>query len=147
MSESLLDTSYETELRLLILLRAVDSAVTCEYLAALDTLTVNAKTLGVGDRNLNGDHRFAAGELEHRLSLVNDALKDLALRGLVAYKPEKSGTYILTRDGRRTANAMTTAYSKQLAVMVQTALKQLGDKSEECLFNFITEQAVVGGDL
>ncbi|PLS27302.1 ABC-three component system middle component 2 [Bifidobacterium parmae] len=50
---TVLDTPYETGLRMLLLLRAVNGNVTCDRLAALDTLTVNAGTLGVGERDIS----------------------------------------------------------------------------------------------
>lgn len=145
--ESVLDTPYETELRMLLLLCAIDSTATGGYLAALDTLIVNAKTLGVGEHDLNGTHRLAAGEIVRRNTLANLALKDLTLRGLVSYRPEQGGTYMLTRDGRHAANAMTTAYSKQFSTMTERILKRFGNASEKMLLDYIDEQSITGGEV
>lgn len=147
MHESVLDTPYETGLRLLLLLRAVDSAVTCDYLAALDTLVVNAKTLDVGERDLNGTHRLASGEIYRRVALADRALKDLTLRGLVLYRPEGNGAYALTRDGRRIANAMTTPYSKQLTIMAKIVLDRFDDAPEETLINYIAERSIARSEV
>lgn len=54
-----LDTSFETVLRGLILLFLLGDAADADYLGALDTITVNAHTFGVGAENLNGTHRLA----------------------------------------------------------------------------------------
>lgn len=51
-----LDTSFEAELRGLILLFLLGDAADADYLGALDTITVNAHTFGVGAENLNGTH-------------------------------------------------------------------------------------------
>lgn len=56
-----LDISFEAELRGLILLVLLGDAADADYLGALDTITVNAHTFGVGAENFNGTHRLASG--------------------------------------------------------------------------------------
>ena len=65
-----LDTSFEAELRGLILLFLLGDAADADYLGALDTITVNAHTFGVGAESLNGTHRLASAELHTRTGLA-----------------------------------------------------------------------------
>ena len=51
-----LDTSFEAELRGLILLFLLGDAADADYLGALDTITVNAHTFGVGAETVSYTH-------------------------------------------------------------------------------------------
>ena len=143
--DTVLDTPYETGLRMLLLLHVVNHSATCDYLAALDTLVVNAKTLGVGDVNLNGTHRFAAGEIGRRVVLIGIALRDLSLRGLVGYDLTKSGVYVLTDDGHNVANAMSTTYAKRFSWMAQKVVSQFRNATDVSLIAYITERTTESG--
>ena len=87
MRATFLDTSFEAELRGLILLFLLGDA---DYLGALDTITVNAHTFGVGAESLNGTHRLASAELHTRTVLMTQALQHLAIQGFVTLHPDRS---------------------------------------------------------
>ena len=142
--ESVLDTTYEAGLRMLLLLQAKGSSATSDYLAVLDTLIVNAETLGVGDRDINGVHRLAAGEVGQRSALASQALKDLALQGLVCYEPAYGGSFTLTQNGNHVVKLMSTSYAKAYATMAVAVLDQFGGATEQGLIAYVAGKSMEG---
>lgn len=146
MSDSVLDTPYESALRTLLILRATGTAVSAAYLAALDTLTVNGQTFGLQTANLNGMHRFAAGEYYARHRLIQTALRSLALKELVEVSiAEKTVKYSLTEAGNRTANRMMTRYAREFFGLAIDALEQLDDLNEDQVIDYATTRSLQEG--
>ena len=142
---SVLDSIYETELRMLLLLHALDRPATVDYLSALDTLAVNAHTLKVGDTNINGTHRLAAGELNTRTSLAAKALKLLALKGLSQLTIEsKACSYRLTEDGVHAANILKSPYATALYEATLEVLERIGRADDEAISAYVAKQSERG---
>ncbi|WP_133124810.1 ABC-three component system middle component 2 [Bifidobacterium margollesii] len=144
MVDSILDTPEETGLRVLLLLRVLDSPASCDYLAALDTLVVNARTLKVASVDLNGTHRLAAGEISRRIVLVRQSLKPLTLKGLVSCDGFEFSLYTLTLEGIRVADAMTSVFAKKLVSLTRGILKRLGKSEEKELIAYIASCSTEG---
>lgn len=144
---SVLDSEYETELRMLLLMYALDRPATIDYLAALDTLSVNAKTLHVGQTNLNGAHRLASGELKTRISLARGALRTLILKGLVELLPGDNGlTYQLTTTGITAANRLNSPYASALFLSAIDVLETINTVDDAIITSYVAKQSSQGGE-
>ena len=144
---SVLDSEYETELRMLLLMYALDRPATIDYLAALDTLSVNAKTLYVGQTNLNGAHRLASGELKTRISLARGALRTLILKGLVELLPGDNGlAYQLTATGITAVNRLNSPYASALFLSVIDVLETINTVDDAIITSYVAKQSSQGGE-
>ncbi|MDP9800086.1 hypothetical protein J2S49_000162 [Arcanobacterium wilhelmae] len=137
MKHSSLDSVLEAQLRAVVYLFLLDSPVDADYLGALDTLTINAGSFRIGPDNLNGPHRLAPAELQTRTGQMSQALKQLALRGLVAYVAKPDVGFRLTSDGETVANEMRTGYANQLFASALDVLEHIGDASTTELTSLI----------
>lgn len=128
MYDSILDSVYETELRVMLILDATKKPITIENLAVLDTLTVNSKTLKRGNRDLNGKHQFASAELKTREALINNAIKILAVKELVhMYIGKDAITCSLTEWGEKVAHELNSAYAQSFIFSLNHVLKSIKD--------------------
>lgn len=133
-----LDTSFEAELRGLILLFLLGDAADADYLGALDTITVNAHTFGVGAENLNGTHRLASGELHTRTVLMTQALQHLAIQGFVTLQPDRSpAAFTITAEGESVVNHFRSRYTGQLFDTALETIERVGDLSTSELAQII----------
>lgn len=139
MKTSLLDTAFEAELRALVFLFLLDQPVDADYLGALDTLTINQHTFNIGNENLNGTHRLAAGELCTRTDLMLEALKQLTLRRLARFdtSAEPRG-FRITIEGTNVVNQLRTAYAQHLFAAALDTLESVGHASTTHLAKIIT---------
>ena len=143
---SVLDSEYETELRMLLLMYALDRPATIDYLAAFDTLSVNARTLHVGQTNLNGAHRLASGELKTRISLARGALRTLILKGLVELLPGDNGlAYQLTATGITAVNRLNSPYASALFLSVIDVLETINTVDDAIITSYVAKQSNQGG--
>ena len=144
---SVLDSEYETELRMLLLMYALDRPATIDYLAALDTLSANAKTLYVGQTHLNGAHRLASGELKTRISLARGALRTLILKGLVELLPGDNGlAYQLTATGITAVNRLNSPYASALFLSVIDVLETINTVDDAIITSYVAKQSSQGGE-
>lgn len=122
---TLLDTSFEAELRALVFLFLLDDAADADHLGALDTITVNARTFGMGEDNLNGTHRLASGELCTRTTLMLDALRKLALQGLVKLDDTRVPySFTITSIGESIVSQMCSSYAQRFFFSALETIEQ-----------------------
>jgi hypothetical protein len=139
MAISLLDTAFEAELRALVFLFFLDEPVNADYLGAIDTLTINQRSFGIGSDNLNGTHRLAAGELRTRTDLMRQALKQLALKGLTIFdtSAEQVG-FRITDEGASVVNKLRTEYAERFFAAALDTFEAAGRASTRQLAKIIT---------
>lgn len=139
MPTSLLDTAFEAELRALVFIFLLDEPADADYLGALDTLTINQRSFGIGSNNLNGIHRLAAGELRTRTDLMSQALKQLVLKGLATFdtSAEQVG-FRITDEGASVVNKLRTEYAERFFAAALDTLEAAGRASTTHLAKIIT---------
>ncbi|MGQ4534593.1 ABC-three component system middle component 2 [Dermabacteraceae bacterium P13115] len=139
MTTSVLDTTFEAELRALVFLFLIDEPVDADYLGALDTLTINQRSFRIGNDNLNGTHRLAAGELRTRTTHMDQALKRLALKCLATF--EACGApagFRITDQGASVVNQLRTAYADRFFIAALDTLEAVGGANTTRLVKIIT---------
>lgn len=145
MTHTALDTSFEAELRALFFLFILDEAVGADYLAALDTLTVNAQTFGIGETNLNGTHRLASGELQTRTYLMKEALRRLVIQGLVNFENSDSHNYFhISKTGISLVNRFHSQYAADFFAAALETIEQIGGADTVALTSFIITKTISG---
>lgn len=145
MIASALDTVFEAQLRALVYLFLLDRPTSADYLGALDTLTCNAQTFGLGVADINGRHRLASGELQTRTCLLTAALRQLALHRLVQLDREISpDSFAITPTGTKLVNSLNTDYAQQLFETALETLERIEGKSLNDLDQIITTAASGG---
>jgi predicted transcriptional regulator with HTH domain len=142
---SALDTSFEAELRALIFLFLLDEPTDVDYLACLDTLTVNAHTFGLGETNVNGTHRLASGELNARTHLMLQALQRMTIQGLVHFT-RRGGLecFRISDKGTTLVNRLSTQYATDFFNAALETIELVGDKDTNALTSIILTAATPG---
>lgn len=141
-----LDTSFEAGLRALIYLFVMGEAADAERLGTIDTLTIKAETFSLGAEDLNGPHRLASGELHTRTSLMDTALRDLALRNLTTYLPDSSpAAFSISPSGESLVNRLHSAYAADFFAIAQEVMDRVDDASTTQLTKLILTKANSGG--
>lgn len=139
MATSLLDTAFEAELRALVFLFLLDEPVNADYLGALDTLAINQRTFGIGNDNINGTHRLAAGELRARTALMSQALKQLTLSRLATFDTSaESAGFRITDQGAHIVNQLRTDYAERFFNAALDTIEVTGYANTSHLAKIIT---------
>ena len=145
MTLSALDTSFEAELRALIFLFILDEPANVDYLACLDTLTVNAHTFGLGETNVNGTHRLASGELNARTHLMTEALQRMTLQGLVHFtRKDGRESFHISNEGTALVTRLSTHYAANFFSAALETIERVGDKDTNALTSIILATATPG---
>lgn len=142
---SALDTSFEAELRALIFLFLLDEPTDLDYLACLDTLTVNAHTFGLGETNVNGTHRLASGELHARTHLMAHALQRMTIQGLVHFTRQGGlERFHISDEGTALVNRLSTQYATDFFNAALETIERVGDKDTNALTSIILTATTLG---
>lgn len=108
-----LDISFEAELRAPVRLFLLGDAADGDHLGTLETITVNARTFGVGADNLNGRHRHASGELNTSTVLMKEVLLHPAIQGRVKMEGTTApARFAITSAGESVVNQMHSSYAQ-----------------------------------
>lgn len=142
---SALDTSFEAELRALIFLFLIDEPTGVDYLACLDTLTVNARTFGLGATNVNGTHRLASGELNARTHLMTQALQRMTIQGFVHFTHQDGlERFDISDEGTALVNRLSTQYATDFFNAALETIERVGGKDTNALTSIILTAAIPG---
>ena len=77
------NSTFENALRIILLLDAFGTPQNTDMLYATDFIVVYGRTFGLADEDLNGDNQYKFSEFVSRRSMVQKAIKELVLDGLV----------------------------------------------------------------
>ena len=140
---SMLGSEFETSLRILLLLQAIQGETMTEgAIAALDFITVYSRDFNVTDSNLHGDSTYRFGEFATRREAVKRALKQLVMDGLIGVSSTTNGfTYKLSDEGLAFVSALNSEYADAYYEIAIQAIAVMG-KSERKLINIINQQAL-----
>ena len=138
---SVLDTSFEMSLRILLLLADSPKAMTVDMLALADTLSVYGGIFGLTAENLHGESAYVLDEFDTRRELSKDALKSLVLRGLLMVdKSEEGFCYRITADGKHFINGNTSEYANEYRLAAHSAIEFIQGKTERELFRLMSRR-------
>lgn len=109
----LFNSTFEVSLRvLLILSQPVDINMTIDRLVEYDFISLYSRYFDLTETNLHGDNEYGFSELSARRIVMQAALKDLVLDGLVKATRRRDGfCYEITETG--------TAFAKSKRLVMQ----------------------------
>lgn len=142
MSNSIFNTPFETMLRLLMLLSEAGAPMDKDKIAALDFISIYARSCGLMDSNINGENRFNFAEFAQKRELVSDALAEAVRRDLVSVSTGEDGfSYSLNERGRDVAAKAASAYADRYYEASSRVLEELGYMTGIELLDFINGKA------
>lgn len=138
------NTLFEVSLRVLLVLdTAGKQSVTSDMIAAVDFITVYGKDFGISDENLHGDNSFKYSEFAVRRDIVNKAVKQLVLDGLVAIKIRQSGfAYSITDIGSDYCAKLENEYAAAYRELAKKTWGFVSQKSERAIIELINRHSV-----
>jgi len=139
------NTDFEISLRILILLNNINNPSSIDYITTIDLFTTYGKNYNFLDYNLHGDSSFKFSEIASRRTIVNEALKELVIQGLIKANKNKEGfTYEITLTGRSVCLDMTSDYSKNYNEYSKAIIEKTSNMDELQLINYVTKQSIGG---
>lgn len=145
---NLFNTPFEISMRiLLVLLIFGKKARTVDMIAAADFMTIYSHDFSLAAHNLHGENTFSFSEYASRRKLMNDAIKQLVINGLITVIRGKQGfQYTLNARGRQVCDGFTTDYAAEYISLAQDVCEFLGDKTELEVMSLINNQATMVRD-
>ena len=138
----LFNSTFENELRIGILLDVFDSPQNIDMLYAADFITAYGKTFGIAETDLNGDNQFKYSEFTIRRGLVQKALKELVLDGLVIPEHLNNGIfYRISPAGKEYFASLESPYSKEYRTVATKVTQMVNNKSERTVIAAINKMS------
>lgn len=131
MTMKIFNSTFENELRLIILLDVFKEPKTEDMLYSIDFIAQYSAEFNMTNNNLHGENAFMFSEFATRKEIIRLALKDMVLEGYVKPLNGQSGiTYILTGDGKAFASELNSEYASDYRQLVELTIEKFGSKSE-----------------
>jgi hypothetical protein len=135
MMRSALDTAFEMSLRILLLLSTTSSAYSVDMLALADTLTIYGGNFGITEGNLHGESHYVLDEYDARRELSKEAVKNLAMRGLIVVLRGSEGFhYKVTDMGKQFINGNKSEYADEYRSAARKTVSFIDGRTERELF-------------
>lgn len=143
MTESVFNSSFEIELRVLLLLSAArKKAYAIERIVALDFITCYAGNFQMPYLNPQGDNQFMFTELASRRERIRDAIKSLVTQGLIEVSLDQGYTFSIADAGNSFIKKLKSEYAIQYKKIAADAIKQFKAYSDLELDRMINDSAV-----
>ena len=141
----LFNTPFEISMRILLTLFVCSGkSRTVDMIAAADFLTIYSRNFGIVDYNLHGENSFNFSELASRRKLMNEAIKQLVVDGLIAVVWGKQGfQYKLNSPGRQVCDCFSTVYAAEYIWLAQAVYDFIDDKTELEVIRLINNRATM----
>ena len=125
------NSTLENALRIILLLDAFDTPQNMDMLYAADFIVVYGRTFGIADEDLNGDNQYKFSEFVSRRAMVQKALKELVLNGLVLPLEIDSGiVFQITADGKKYCISLESDYAREYKAIAKKVVQFVSGKSE-----------------
>lgn len=125
------NSTLENALRIILLLDAFDTPQNTDMLYAADFIVVYGRTFGIADEDLNGDNQYKFSEFVSRRAMVQKALKELVLDGLVMPSEIDSGiVFHITADGKKYCTSLESDYAREYKTIAKKVVQFVSGKSE-----------------
>lgn len=139
---NIFNSTFENSLRALLILSSENKAISNDMISILDFISIYNKTLGVGEKDLNGQNSFVFCEYTTRRQIIKESIKELVLRGLIDVVQMKKGfCYKINKNGKDVVSSFNTNYAKDYLLAIQTTLEFAKGKNEKKLISFINTKA------
>lgn len=139
----LFNSTFEVSLRALLLLsQTTDTNMTLDRLVAYDFISLYGRHFDLADINLHGDNEYGFSELSARRTVMQTALKELVLDGLVKAARRQDGfCYEITDVGTAFCRKQTTDYAGAYRQLARATHKKYKGMTEVEIMTVISRKA------
>jgi hypothetical protein len=141
---NIFNSPFEVSLRtLLILAEFEDNYLSADMLAATDFISIYGAAFGISEANLHGDSPFKFSEFATRRELVQQAIKNLVIKGLITINCSENGfKYGITDNGINYCDSLESDYANTYREMVHKSRKHIIGSSEQDILNMINRHSI-----
>ena len=149
MTESIFNSSFEIELRVLLLLSAAKKkAFAVERIVALDFIVCYAGNFQMPYLNPQGDNQHMFAELASRRERIKDSIRSLVTQGLIEVSLDQGYVFAISDTGNSFVRKLKSEYAVQYKKIAADAIKQFKTYSDldlDLTLNDSAVKAVRGG--
>ena len=143
MTESVFNSTFEMELRVLLLLSAAKKkAFSVERIVSLDFIVCYAGSFQLPYLNPQGDNQYMFSELASRRERIQEAVKSLVVQGLLDVGLDNGYVFSITEAGSKYIKKLKSEYAVQYQTIAADAIKRFKDYSDLQLDRMINDSAV-----
>lgn len=144
MMNNLFNSTFETSLRILIILNECqDAHISTDTIAAIDFISIYGSEFKISETNLHGDNLFKFSEFTSRRTLVQQGVKRLVLQNLISVIPSEDGfNYRINKNGGNYINSFESNYAHAYKKMCHRARQLVLNRTEKEVFKMINEYSI-----
>lgn len=143
MSDSVFNSTFETEIRILLLLSvARKKPLSAERIISLDFIICYAERFQMPYLNPHGDNQFMYTELSSRRERAVEAIKHLVTRGLVNVEVDNGYLFAISESGSKFTKKLKSEYAAQYKEIAKEAIKQYKKYTDLELEQMLYESSV-----
>lgn len=143
MTESVFNSTFEMELRILLLMSAAKKkAFSIDRIVSLDFIVCYAGYFQLPYLNPQGDNQYMFSELASRHKRIQEAVKVLVVQGLLDVGLENGYVFSITDTGSKYIKKLQSEYAVQYKTIATDVIKRFKDYSDLQLERMINDSAV-----
>ena len=143
MTESIFNSTFELELRILLLMSAAKKkAFSVERIVSLDFIVCYAGYFQLPYLNPQGDNEYMFSELAGRRERIQEAVKSLVIQGLLEVGLDNGYVFSITETGSKYIRKLKSEYAVQYKTIAVDAIKRFKDYSDLQMDRMINDSAV-----
>ncbi len=146
MTDTVFNSTFELELRiLLLLLAAKKKAFSIERIVSMDFIVCYAGSFQFPYLNPQGENQMMFSELASRRERTQEAVKSLVVQGLLDVELENGYIFSISDAGSKYIKKLKSEYAVQYKTIAAEAIKRFKDYSDLQLERMINDSAVKSG--
>lgn len=143
MTESVFNSTFEMELRILLLMSAAKKqAFSVDRIVSMDFIVCYAGNFQLPYLNPQGDNKYMFSELASRRERIQTAVKGLVIQGLLDVGMDGGYVFCITDAGNKYIKKLKSDYATQYKVIATDAIKRFKGYSDLQLDRMIDDNAV-----
>lgn len=143
MTESVFNSTFEMELRILLLMSAAKKkAFSVERIVSMDFIVCYAGYFQLPYLNPQGDNQYMFSELASRRERIQEAVRSLVVQGLLNVGLDNGYVFSITDTGNKYIRKLKSEYAVQYKTIAADAIKRFKDYSDLQLDRMINDSAV-----
>ena len=137
------NSTFETSLRIILLLSVCGNGITTDRIAEYDLLTVYSRYFELSEQVLNGDNDFGFSEYAARRKRIQGALKEMVLNGTVKVVKGPDGfQYAITEAGLNASLRMQSEYAVTYKKLAQVTVQKFGSRTDMEIMDVISKASL-----
>lgn len=143
MKNKLFNSPFEMSLRMILLLAAAPKEkFTIDRIIGLDFISCYAADFGMPYANLHGDNGYRYGEIVGRRLLVQEAVKELVMQGLVEVTVDRGYSFSISGSGEKYAKSLETDYANEYRTIAKVSVAKYKDNTDTGILATIQNLAI-----